>query len=618
MRFKSFCLIFLLFIAGFHAIGQQNEVKQPRILILLDGSSSMLEPWIKDENRFKAASKIISSLIDSVYKVNNQVEFALRVYGHQSPAQDKNCYDTRLEVNFSKDNLTQMQLRLDYLHPYGVTPIAFSLKQSAENDMVELLRNEYSIILITDGGESCGGDLCDVVRTLLDKKINFRPYILSLVDYAPLREQYKCLGNYLVVTSENEIKTAVGTIVDAYKPMFTLKPVQRKLIEKVAANPPSVLKMDIPPVRVEIKDEPIPAEEKKEPVKPAEKPPVVQPEIKQPAPTKDLTDRSFEPRRKEYLSSVKSAPLKTLFPVKFSPVKPYKPVVVAFRPPVLQPDPPAPRPITPPVKNVPPATTANTPAHVDVTREDAQETTLEIYFWDGKGKYYHTSPQIILTDLQTKKVAHKFYRTVGPTGSPDPRKDIAPGSYELTIAGTNKIYVQKIDVIPNKKNVIKIIAAKASLRFEYEDNPQQPVKEYVAQVKKNFENGPIIDQYCYQELEYEPGNYHIVINTLPVRRKSVDLEVGALVTIRIEKPGFVQFTNTEAYGKIKLYYELGDQFIEFPHSLEITGNPDQQKLELQRGRYRVGYRKNPGIAQSPIVYKDFVVKSKMIAEVQLD
>src|SRR5207245_1578115 len=83
-------------------------MKQPRILILLDGSSSMLQPWGKDLVRFSAAGKVVLSLMDSIYKVNNQVEFGLRVYGHQSPAQENNCTDTRQEVMFSKNNLTQM------------------------------------------------------------------------------------------------------------------------------------------------------------------------------------------------------------------------------------------------------------------------------------------------------------------------------------------------------------------------------------------------------------------------------------------------------------------------------------------------------------------------------
>ena len=37
--------------------------------------------------------------------------------------------------------------------------------------MLNLKDNKYSLILITDGGESCDGDICSVVEKLLKKKI---------------------------------------------------------------------------------------------------------------------------------------------------------------------------------------------------------------------------------------------------------------------------------------------------------------------------------------------------------------------------------------------------------------------------------------------------------------
>ncbi len=301
MRFFRWIIASLCLISGLEATGQVKELdKQPRILILLDGSSSMGSEWGK-ETRFKAASHIITTLMDSLYKVNKDVEFALRVYGHQSPSQDNNCYDTKLEVMFSKDNLTQMTLRLAALRAVGVSPIAFSLKEAAENDLTDPDRNTYSLILITDGEESCGGDICAVVKELLEKKIDFKPYILSLVDNTALKSQYACMGNYLVVADPRDIKPTVGKIVEAYKPMLTLTAAQRKMIASTVVNAPSVLKVSIP--KFEVKKEvevtepiktPIPAPT---PPPPAPKPKIDRPdtkiaEVKQAPPSIDLTDRT--------------------------------------------------------------------------------------------------------------------------------------------------------------------------------------------------------------------------------------------------------------------------------------------------------------------------------------
>ena len=185
MRIFTSVIFVLSIVLCSHCYGQQpTKAKQPRILILLDGSSSMQKQWTPNDFRYEAAARIIDKLMDSVYAVNPDVEFALRVYGHQHPTADNNCFDTKLEVQFSKDHYTQMMLRLAALDAIGVSPIAYSLQQAAEKDLVRLDENKYSLILITDGGESCDGNICAVVRELLKKKIDFKPYILSLVDYA--------------------------------------------------------------------------------------------------------------------------------------------------------------------------------------------------------------------------------------------------------------------------------------------------------------------------------------------------------------------------------------------------------------------------------------------------
>lgn len=635
MRFRGFFLVFLVLLWGWtSANAQAVNAKQPRILILLDGSSSMLQPWSEGNIRFRAASKIITTLIDSVYKVNKDVEFGLRVYGHQHPAQENDCYDTKLEVMFSKDNLAQMELRLEALHPAGVTPIAYSLKTAAENDLLDPEHYVYSLVLITDGGESCGGNICDVVQQLLSKKIEFKPYILSLVDYAPLKEEYKCLGNYLLVNSEKEIKPTVGTIVGAYRNMLTMRTISRQQIQEAVTKAPSVLKIDIPKFRVntpvqEEKPEPVAVPESKpEKPKPYEKPPIIQPNIKTTTPTYDLTDRTVPQLPKEAIDRMPSLTKMQRMPVVFTtgifkPITATKPKlpepekeVVTAPPPAIKPQPIVQKPIAAKPK---PNSDTEKPKELkyDVQREDSKETTLELLFTDGKGHFYQTSPEILLTDPKTGKQVQRFFRTVDASGNPDPQH-IPVGKYDLAIT-KSRVTAHGIEVKPNQKNKYLIYVSKGSLRFRYEDDPneKQPVTEYAARVKKLFEPGPIVKQMCSQELEYDPGNYHISVNTLPRIERNVDLDFGVLVTIDIERPGYVQFTNTNAMGKVKLYYELGDEFVNF-YEININGNLPEQKLELQRGKYRAVYPKHAGVAYSNETVKEFLVKSKQTVDVELD
>jgi Cell division protein len=645
------------------AMAQEQE-KQQRILLLLDGSSSMLQPWVGNENRFQTASKIITTLIDSVYRVNDKVEFGLRVYGHQSPAQNNNCFDSKREVMFSKNNLTQMGLRLESLHPAGVSPIAYSLKEAVLNDMVDTRNYNYSLILITDGGESCNGNICEVVKMLVEAKINFKPYIVSLIDYAPLKEQYDCMGTYLMVTKENEIPVAVNTIVNAYRPLLTMTPATRKLLQTTAASVPSVLKADIPKFKIttetEAKPEPKPAPKPTPPVivsKPVEQPkPTPPPVVEQPKPTvikvqeqpKPVPVEQPKPLPKETVARIENGSLKS-FSLKYETppffakrVPDYKvppqllepetnsiptnaPATIATNTPpppavkTVTPPPipkPKPTPPTPAPKPKPVATDKPKEAKYNVQREEAMETTLEIYFTNGKGKFYETTPKIILKDPKTGKDVQQFYRMVNAQGNPDPQK-IPVGNYDLTVGGKSNMLVRNIEVKANNKNKYIIQVNQASLRFEYEDYPNEPVAEFMAKVKKNFEMGPEHRQACTEEIQYEPGNYHIQINTLPIEHKSVDLDFDTETIIRIRKPGFVQFTNTNDLGKVSLYYQLGDKFVPF-HVMQINGDVERQIVRLQHGVYRIGYLPFAGAPSANMKHKEFFIKSTETTTVELD
>lgn len=259
MRFKGLILLLVSILTISRSSAQDNSnYTQSRVLILLDESSSMLQPWAGGEAKHKVAAQLIARLIDSVYVVNKDVEFSLRVFGNQFTVPEHNCTDTKNEVPFRKQNKSQIEFRLDDLQPLGVTAIAYSLEQAAENDLIDEAHNAYSIILITDGGESCGGDICGVMQKLLRRKIFFRPYILSLEDAPELRKEYACMGDYLTVTKKADIGVAVSTIVKAFRPAIKITKDEYKKIQELTSNLPSALSTNTTKLntKVEVSEEP--------------------------------------------------------------------------------------------------------------------------------------------------------------------------------------------------------------------------------------------------------------------------------------------------------------------------------------------------------------------------
>ncbi|MBP6625084.1 MAG: VWA domain-containing protein [Chitinophagaceae bacterium] len=235
IKFKQLLLLLVGVMLGSTLLAQ-TSIKKSRILFLLDASSSMTYPWNSQYKRFDVASNILLHIIDSIYTINNEVEFAVRAYGTDHPAQELNCTDTKLEVPFNIQNINQIKTRLKNIKALGSSPIAYSLQQAAVNELNEAGNYDYSIIFITDGGESCNGDICKTYQALLQKKVSIHPYIIGLDKNDQLRTYYDCLGTYIEVNTAEDIQKAIKLIVDANRPILN-KPQTLKLATTYSNTP---------------------------------------------------------------------------------------------------------------------------------------------------------------------------------------------------------------------------------------------------------------------------------------------------------------------------------------------------------------------------------------------
>jgi len=156
------------------------------------------------------AKRILSEMIDSLKQVQN-LEMALRVYGHQYHFNDDNCQDSRLEVPFKSGNHTQIRNKINAIQPRGVTPIAFSLEKS-ERDFPSDPNSRNVIILITDGEESCHGDPCAVSRALQQKRIVLRPFVIGIGLVGGVA-QLGCVGSYYEAQKPNDFQFILRTIL---------------------------------------------------------------------------------------------------------------------------------------------------------------------------------------------------------------------------------------------------------------------------------------------------------------------------------------------------------------------------------------------------------------------
>lgn len=210
---KTFCFLLALnCLFSLNSFSQQtNSPALTRILFLLDGSSSMSEAW-SSTTKIEAARKIIAKIADSL-NASSDVQLSLRIYGHLFNSTEMNCTDTRLEVPFASHNAREIKNGLSALRPRGITPIAYSLEQTA-NDFPTDLRARNVVVLVTDGEESCKGDPCEVSMRLQQKHIFLRPFVLGLNLNPDAAQKMECIGNYFNAESPEALGKIMSDVVD--------------------------------------------------------------------------------------------------------------------------------------------------------------------------------------------------------------------------------------------------------------------------------------------------------------------------------------------------------------------------------------------------------------------
>jgi Ca-activated chloride channel family protein len=212
-QFKTYIFLFLLFISSLIIHAQNKNIPEPptsRILFIFDASQSMYGSWESDK-KINIARKYLIQIIDSLENTNN-VQLALRVYGHQSPVPPQDCSDTKLEIPFSENNAGAIRQKLRYLKPKGTTPIAYSL-ESAANDFPECENCRNIIILITDGVEACDGDPCQASLNLQKKGIVLKPFVIGIGLDPDFEESFECVGRVYNSPNEEKFEEVLGIVI---------------------------------------------------------------------------------------------------------------------------------------------------------------------------------------------------------------------------------------------------------------------------------------------------------------------------------------------------------------------------------------------------------------------
>jgi hypothetical protein len=141
--------------------------------IILDLSGSMKLPLGKS-TRIATARRVLREV---VAKIPDDFNVGLRVYGHRyGSRQPETCTDSELVVPIQRLDRTRLMGVVDSTQPRGETPLVYSVLQTAA-DLKAL--GGGSVILITDGEESCHGDPAAAARELKASGVDVSLQILG-------------------------------------------------------------------------------------------------------------------------------------------------------------------------------------------------------------------------------------------------------------------------------------------------------------------------------------------------------------------------------------------------------------------------------------------------------
>jgi Ca-activated chloride channel homolog len=185
---------------------------QTYVELILDASGSMWNQLDDGRYRIVAAKEVLSDFVSSL-PADAQLNVGLRIYGSELRALEEGaCEDSRLFVPLRGVDRDALLESVAAAEAQGATPIAYSLLEAAQDFPADAERR--LIVLVTDGEESCGGDLQAVARELAQQGFEVDIRIIGFdLDDAAIRS-FEGVGTFENARSAQELAAALGRAVE--------------------------------------------------------------------------------------------------------------------------------------------------------------------------------------------------------------------------------------------------------------------------------------------------------------------------------------------------------------------------------------------------------------------
>ncbi len=222
-----FFMIFVFMTNGINLYAAGNS-GYPQVMFIFDASGSM---WAKagDESKIEAAKKVMGKIVPSL---PSEVKVGLAAYGHRRKG---DCSDIDVIIPPGSSDRKTLLDEVNKLTPKGKTPIADTISLVA--DKLKSFEDETTIVLVSDGEETCNADPCEVVKKLKNSGIKFILHVVGFAVNDKQKAQLECLakaggGRYF---GAKDAKTLLSAL-ESVKREVTQKVIKAKSVTKKAVT----------------------------------------------------------------------------------------------------------------------------------------------------------------------------------------------------------------------------------------------------------------------------------------------------------------------------------------------------------------------------------------------
>jgi len=192
-----------------------NAQDRPATILVLDASGSM---WgqIDGTPKITIAQDVVGDLMTSLPK---EQELGLTVYGHRSKG---DCNDIETLISPASGQRDAIINAVNGISPKGKTPLSAAVIVAAKQ--LRYTEEAATVILVSDGRETCAMDPCAVGRELEAAGVNFTAHVIGFDVDAEDRAELQCLaeetgGTFRLASNAAELTDALTVVATEPEPM---------------------------------------------------------------------------------------------------------------------------------------------------------------------------------------------------------------------------------------------------------------------------------------------------------------------------------------------------------------------------------------------------------------